>query len=67
MSPLVAVLASPAVSIALIAGAAWAPVTGLPTWPAVTRSRFASTAPVSAAMATFAFGVVRHACASGAV
>jgi hypothetical protein len=57
MDRVVAALASPAAPIAVIAAVAWAPVTGFPTWPAVSRGRFALTAAVSAAIASVAFVV----------
>jgi hypothetical protein len=49
----------------MIAAVVWAPVTGFPTWPAVSRGRFAVTAAVSAAIASVAFIVVGRLAALG--
>ena len=49
------VLTSPAGAIAMAAALVWAPLTGFPTWPALARGRLASTAAVTAAVASFAF------------
>ena len=48
-------LTSPAGAIALAAALVWAPLTGFPTWPALARGRLASTAAVTASVASFAF------------
>lgn len=48
-------LSSPAGAIAMAAALVWAPLTGFPTWPALARGRLASTAAVTAAVASFPF------------
>jgi hypothetical protein len=48
-------LSSPAGAIAMAAALVWAPLTGFPTWPALARGRLASTAAVTAAVASLAF------------
>jgi hypothetical protein len=65
MDRVFAVILSPAAPIAVIAAVAWAPATGFPTWPAVSRGRFAGTAAVSAVMASVAFIVVGRLTALG--
>ena len=65
MDRLVNALASPATPIAVIAAVAWAPVTGFPTWPAVSRGRFAVTGAVSATIASVAFIVAARLAALG--
>ncbi len=65
MERVYAVLSSPAAPVAMIAAVVWAPVTGFPTWPAVSRGRFAVTAAVSAAIASVAFIVVGRLAALG--
>ncbi len=56
-------LTSPAGAIAMAAALVWAPLTGFPTWPALARGRLASTAAVTAAVASFAYAFA--ACALG--
>ena len=65
MDRVFAVLASPAAPIAVIAAIAWAPVTGLPTWPSLSRGRIAGTASVSAAIAGVVFIVAARLAARG--
>lgn len=60
MDQLAALLASPAAAIALIGAVAWAPMTGFPTWGALSRGRFASTVGVSVAVAVFVFAFVQR-------
>ena len=48
-------LTTPAGAMAFAAALVWAPLTGFPTWPALARGRLASTAAVTAAVASFAF------------
>jgi hypothetical protein len=55
-----------AVSAAIVAAVAWAPVTGYPTWNALTRGRFAVTAAISAAIATLAFMTAQRLATLGA-
>jgi len=49
MDRICAALASPAAPLALIASVAWAPVTGSPTWSAVSRGRLSCIVAISAA------------------
>jgi len=56
-----AILSSPAAPLALFAALCWAPVTGFPTWPALSRGRLASTVAISAAVGAFVFLAVRQA------
>ena len=58
MERALAAIGSPAAVGALAAALAWAPATGFPTWPALARGRFASTALITAAVATFAYGLI---------
>jgi hypothetical protein len=60
MDRLAALLASPAAAFALVGALAWAPVTGFPTWAALSRGRYASTVWVSAAVAAFVFTFVER-------
>jgi hypothetical protein len=60
MDQLAAVLASPAAAVALLGALAWAPMTGFPTWGALSRGRYASTLGVSVAVATFLFAFVQR-------
>jgi hypothetical protein len=60
MDRLAALLASPAAAAALIGALAWAPMTGFPTWGALSRGRYASTVGVSVAVAAFAFAFVQR-------
>jgi hypothetical protein len=39
----------------------WAPVTGFPTWPALSRGRLASTAVITLAVASFAYALAAEA------
>lgn len=66
MDRVFAVLASPAAPIAMIAAVAWAPVTGFPTWNAISRGRFAVTSAVGAAIGGVAFIAAQHLAALGA-
>lgn len=59
MDRLAALLASPAAAAALL-GALWAPVTGFPTWGALSRGRYASTFGMSVAVAVFVFTFVQR-------
>jgi len=60
MDGICAALTSPSVVIALLAAAVWAPVTGFPTWPAISRGRFSGTMTISALVGWTAFVVVRR-------
>ena len=60
MDQLAALIASPAAAIALLGALAWAPMTGFPTWSALSRGRFASTVGVSVAVAVFVFAFVQR-------
>jgi hypothetical protein len=60
MDQLAALLASPAAAIALLGAVAWSPMTGFPTWGALSRGRFASTVGVSVAVATVVFAFVER-------
>jgi hypothetical protein len=53
-------LASPAATIALLAAVAWSPMTGFPTWPALSRGRYASTVTISLGVAIFVFTFVQR-------
>ena len=55
MEPVASFLASPAAGAALLAAAAWAPVTGFPTWSALARGRFGSTLAISVAVGVCVF------------
>jgi hypothetical protein len=55
MDRICAALASPAAPLALIASVAWAPVTGSPTWSAVSRDRLSCIVAISAAVGWTAF------------
>ena len=55
MDRLADALASPAGLAAVLAGVAWAPATGFPTWPSLARGRFASTLTTSLGAAVFVF------------
>ena len=56
-----AMISSPAAHLALFAALCWAPATGFPTWPALSRGRLASTVAISAAVGAFVFLAVRQA------
>jgi hypothetical protein len=58
MDRLAALLSSPAAAFALLGAVAWAPMTGFPTWGALSRGRYASTVGVSVAVAVFVFTFV---------
>ncbi len=60
MDRLAILLASPAAVAALLGALAWAPMTGFPTWGAVSRGRYASTVGVSVAVAVFVFAFVER-------
>ena len=60
MDRAVALLASPAGVAALLAAVAWSPMTGFPTWPALSRGRYASTATMSLGVAMFVFTFVQR-------
>ena len=60
MDRLAALLASPAAVVALLGALAWAPMTGFPTWGALSRGRYASTLGVSVAVAVFVFAFVQR-------
>ncbi len=60
MDPVVSFLASPPAGAALLAAAAWAPVTGFPTWPALARGRFGSTLAISVAVGVFVFTIAER-------
>lgn len=60
MDRLAALLASPVAAAALLSALAWAPVTGFPTWGALSRGRYASTVGVSVAVAAFVFAFVQR-------
>lgn len=60
MDRLAALLASPAAVAALLGALAWAPMTGFPTWGALSRGRLASTLAVSLAVAVFVFAFVQR-------
>jgi hypothetical protein len=61
MERTLAVLSSPAALLGLLAAVCWAPVTGFPTWPALSRGRLASTVVISAAIGVFVFFATRQA------
>jgi len=60
MERIAALLASPAAPIAMVAAVAWAPITGFPTWNAVSRGRFAGTAALCGAIAGVVFIAARR-------
>lgn len=60
MADLVATLASPAAVCALAAAALWPTATGFPTWPALSRGRFASTVAVSVAVGGLVFAFAQR-------
>ena len=55
-----AILGSPAAVAALLAAVAWSPITGFPTWAALSRGRYASTVAISLGVAMFAFAFVQR-------
>ena len=55
-----ATLASPAGLAAMVAAILWAPLTGNPTWPALSRGRLASTVMVSASVGLFVLFFLRY-------
>jgi hypothetical protein len=57
--------ASPAALLALIASVASAPVTGFPTWPALSRGRPSCTLAISALIGWTAFAFVRRLAVAG--
>lgn len=59
-------LASPAAVAALLAAVAWSPMTGFPTWPALSRGRYGSTVTISLAVAIFVFTFVQRLTAQAA-
>ena len=61
MGPLGHALTSPAAAFALAMALLWAPVTGFPTWPALSRGRLASTAVITLAVASFAYALAAEA------
>ena len=60
MDRIAALLASPAALAALLAALAWPPMTGFPTWGALSRGRCASTLAVSLAIGVFVFTFVQR-------
>ena len=60
MDRLAALLASPAAAVALLGALVWAPMTGFPTWGALSRGRYASTLAISVAVAVFVFAFVQR-------
>ncbi len=60
MDRLAVLLASPAAAAALLSALAWAPMTGFPTWGALSRGRYASTVGVSVAVAVLVFTFVQR-------
>ena len=60
MDRLGALLASPAAVAALLGALAWSPMTGFPTWGALSRGRYASTVGVSVAVAVVVFAFVQR-------
>ena len=60
MDRLAALLASPAAAVALLGALAWAPMTGFPTWGALSRGRYAGTLAISVAVAAFLFAFVQR-------
>jgi hypothetical protein len=60
MDRLAALVASPPAAAALLGALAWAPMTGFPTWSALSRGRYASTVGVSVAVAVFVFAFVQR-------
>jgi hypothetical protein len=54
------VFASPPAVAALLAAVAWSPMTGFPTWPALSRGRYASTVTVGLGVAIFVFTFVQR-------
>jgi len=60
MDRVCAALACPAASLALVAAVAWVPVTGFPTWPALSRGRLSCTMAISALVGWTAFVLVRR-------
>jgi hypothetical protein len=59
-------LASPAGVAGLVAALAWAPATGIPTWPALARGRLASTVVISLAVGASVFLFARRLAAPSA-
>jgi hypothetical protein len=53
-------LASPAAVAPPQAAGAWSPMTGFPTWPALSRGRYASTVTISLGVAIFVFTFVQR-------
>ena len=60
MDRICAAIAAPAAPLALIASVAWAPVTGFPTWPALSRGRVTCTIAISALVGWTAFVLAHH-------
>ena len=60
MDRALALLASPAAGVALLAAVAWSPMTGFPTWPALSRGRYASTVAITLGVAIFVFTFVQR-------
>lgn len=60
MERALAVIDSPAALAGWIAALMWAPATGFPTWPAVTRARLGSTVVISAAVGLCVFLLVER-------
>lgn len=60
MASVASVPTSPAARAALLAAAAWAPVTGFPTWPALARGRVGSTLAISVGVGVFIFELAQR-------
>ena len=65
MDRICAAIAVPIAPVAQIASAAWAPVGGFPTWPALSRGRPSCTRAVSALVGWTAFVLVRRLAVAG--
>jgi hypothetical protein len=53
-------LTSPAARLGLLAALVWGPLTGMPTWSAISRARLASTLLISVAVGVFVFLLARQ-------
>ncbi|HXQ46521.1 MAG TPA: hypothetical protein VN806_07890 [Caulobacteraceae bacterium] len=60
MNEICAALASPAALLALLASAAWAPITGVPTWPTLSHGRLCGTVTISGLVGCTAFAALRR-------
>lgn len=60
MDRLAALITSPAAAAALVGALAWSPMTGFPTWGALSRGRYASTVGVSVAVGIVVFAFVQR-------